>query len=169
MNTVLWIISFALHFTMLYLLIILFIRYRSIKQIEESHKNIQQETEEALSYFLIELKEENEKLLTQLTEKYQNDHFSLMGQKEKENQKIPPIDVSVNDQVPEHLENLLKSQEDVVEVDAKEFNELDDQEQDLRTKTFNLLKEGYTAKEIAQKLNIGKTEVELFIKFNENQ
>jgi len=167
MNTVLWMISFALHITTIYILVVLFTRYRSLKELEDSQKNIQKETEEALSYFLMEIKEENEKFLAQFNQK---EFFSAKGQKILEEKNIPPkIDVNRKNEVPKHLESLLQSQEDVLDVEAKDKDDYNESEFDLRTKTFKLLNDGYSPEEIAQKLNIGKTEVELFIKFNENE
>lgn len=157
MSTVFLFISFLLHFVTFYLIIILFTKYRTIKQHEESQRKLLQEAEDALSLFLIEMKDENEKFLMQLQAKLGDQSESIMSHTSSHR-----TDEHDEQDVPKHLENLLQSKEDIIDMEEG------DQEEDLRTKAFRLKKEGYTLEEIAKKLNVGKTEIELFIKFNEN-
>lgn len=63
MSTLLWLLSFMLHGVLLYAVIILYTRLAAVKETEKQQKQILEETENTLAAFLLELKEENEKLI----------------------------------------------------------------------------------------------------------
>lgn len=63
MSTLLWLLSFTLHGVLLYAVIILYMRLAAVKETEKQQKKILEETENTLAAFLLELKEENEKLI----------------------------------------------------------------------------------------------------------
>ena len=58
----LWLLSFVLHGVLLYAVIILYTRFSALKETERQQKKILEETENTLAAFLLELKEENERL-----------------------------------------------------------------------------------------------------------
>ena len=62
MSTLLWLLSFVLHGVLLYAVIILYTRFSALKETERQQKKILEETENTLAAFLLELKEENERL-----------------------------------------------------------------------------------------------------------
>lgn len=58
----LWLISFMLHAALIYFVIILYTRMNSLKATEQKQRELLEETENTLAAFLMEVKEENDKL-----------------------------------------------------------------------------------------------------------
>ncbi|MCM3353055.1 Swarming motility protein SwrB [Bacillus halotolerans] len=159
MSTLLWLLSFTLHGVLLYAVIILYMRLAAVKETEKQQKKLLEETENTLAAFLLELKEENEKLIdnldvpsVQTEEKQEEEHqqaeqHSERGAVQEENNALP-----------EHIEGLINEverAEENVNSDARSFED----------EVMALYEQGYSASEIAQKLKSGKTEIELFLKF----
>ncbi|MFH0345695.1 DUF6115 domain-containing protein [Bacillus vallismortis] len=159
MSTLLWLLSFALHGVLLYAVIILYTRLAAVKETEKQQKKILEETENTLAAFLLELKEENEKLIENTD--------SPSSQAEKETQKsdlqrsenyAERDEVQEEENLPEHIEGLItevERQEESVNNDVQSFED----------QVIDLYEQGYSASQIAQKLKSGKTEIELFLKF----
>ncbi|MHA6486524.1 DUF6115 domain-containing protein [Bacillus cabrialesii] len=159
MSTLLWLLSFALHGVLLYAVIILYTRLTAVKETEKQQKKILEETENTLAAFLLELKEENEKLIENTD--------SPSSQAEKETQKsdlqrsenyAERDEVQEEENLPEHIEGLItevERQEESVNSDVQSFED----------QVIDLYEQGYSASQIAQKLKSGKTEIELFLKF----
>ncbi|MBL3647152.1 Swarming motility protein SwrB [Bacillus vallismortis] len=159
MSTLLWLLSFALHGVLLYAVIILYTRLAAVKETEKQQKKILEETENTLAAFLLELKEENEKLIENTD--------SPSSQAEKETQKsdlqrsenyAERDEVQEEENLPEHIEGLItevERQEESVNSDVQSFED----------QVIDLYEQGYSASQIAQKLKSGKTEIELFLKF----
>ncbi|MBU2659098.1 Swarming motility protein SwrB [Bacillus cabrialesii] len=158
MSTLLWLLSFTLHGVLLYAVMILYMRLAAVKETEKQQKKILKETENTLAAFLLELKEENEKLIENTD--------SSPNQAEEETQKPDLLhfekdskrDAVQEENLPEHIEGLItevERQEENVNSDAQSFED----------QVIELYEEGYSASQIAQKLKSGKTEIELFLKF----
>ncbi|KJJ41957.1 Swarming motility protein SwrB [Bacillus subtilis] len=158
MSTLLWLLSFTLHGVLLYAVMILYMRLAAVKETEKQQKKILEETENTLAAFLLELKEENEKLIENTD--------SSPNQAEEETQKPDLLhfekdserDAVQEENLPEHIEGLItevERQEENVNSDAQSFED----------QVIELYEEGYSASQIAQKLKSGKTEIELFLKF----
>lgn len=158
MSTLLWLLSFTLHGVLLYAVMILYTRLAAVKETEKQQKKILEETENTLAAFLLELKEENEKLI--------DNSDSPSSQTDEETQK-PDLqhvekdserDAVQEENLPEHIEGLITAverQEESVNSDVQSFED----------QVIELYEEGYSASQIAQKLKSGKTEIELFLKF----
>ncbi|QIW79860.1 Swarming motility protein SwrB [Bacillus tequilensis] len=158
MSTLLWLLSFTLHGVLLYAVMILYTRLAAVKETEKQQKKILEETENTLAAFLLELKEENEKLI--------DNSDSPSSQTDEETQK-PDLqhvekdserDAVQEENLPEHIEGLITAverQEGSVNSDVQSFED----------QVIELYEEGYSASQIAQKLKSGKTEIELFLKF----
>ncbi|WP_276733729.1 Swarming motility protein SwrB [Bacillus sp. (in: firmicutes)] len=158
MSTLLWLLSFTLHGVLLYAVMILYTRLAAVKETEKQQKKILEETENTLAAFLLELKEENEKLIENTD--------SSSNQAEEETQKSDLLhfekdserDAVQKENLPEHIEGLItevERQEESVNSDVQSFED----------QVIELYEEGYSASQIAQKLKSGKTEIELFLKF----
>lgn len=168
------VISFVLHIISILAIIILYIKYQSLKELEVSI----QQTEEALSLFLLEVKDENEKFIKELSSIHENSRFS---QEARSNERATNNLIEIkeqkdyefhkgaqSDEMPDYLRTIIDEQQDVLDVQQERDNEREPTEKDLQKEILLLAKNGYTIEEIAQKLEIGKTEIELFIKFHEN-
>ncbi|MCY8718329.1 DUF6115 domain-containing protein [Bacillus sp. S10C12M] len=159
MSTLLWLLSFTLHGVLLYAVIILYTRLAAVKETEKQQKKILEETENTLAAFLLELKEENEKLIENTgpptrqakegTQKPDFQHFENDSEQDA---------VQEEENLPEHIEDLItevERQEESVNSDVPSFED----------QVIELYEQGYSASQIAQKLKSGKTEIELFLKF----
>lgn len=181
MNTVLFIISFILHIFTIYGMVVLFAKYQSIKQLEQSQKQLLQQTEEALSLFLMEVKDENEKFLQsmeltfdknvkQVDKKKVEAKPLINTRQEGEFHHVEQMGTNEAEEIPNHLQSLLKAKgEDVLEIDRMQEDDSNDLKGGIHKQVNELIKKGYTIEEIAQQLKVGKTEIELFIKFHEKQ
>ncbi|MEK5082058.1 DUF6115 domain-containing protein [Bacillus sp. FSL H8-0515] len=159
MSTLLWILSFTLHGVLLYAVIILYTRLAAVKETEKQQKKILEETENTLAAFLLELKEENEKLIEntgpptrQAKEGIQKPDFQHFENDSEQDA------VQEEEHLPEHIEDLItevERQEESVNSDVPSFED----------QVIELYEQGYSASQIAQKLKSGKTEIELFLKF----
>ncbi|PON02734.1 Swarming motility protein SwrB [Bacillus halotolerans] len=164
MSTLLWLLSFTLHGVLLYAVIILYMRLAAVKETEKQQKKLLEETENTLAAFLLELKEENEKLIdnldvpsVQTEEKQQEEHQQEEHQQAEQHSERGAVQEE-NNALPEHIEGLINEverAEENVNSDARSFED----------EVMALYEQGYSASEIAQKLKSGKTEIELFLKF----
>ncbi|MFW2108831.1 Swarming motility protein SwrB [Bacillus spizizenii] len=159
MSTLLWLLSFTLHGVLLYAVIILYMRLAAVKETEKQQKKLLEETENTLAAFLLELKEENEKLI--------ENTGSPSSQAEEETQK-PDLRHSEKDSeqgTVQEEENLLEHIEGLItEVECQE-ERVNSNAQSFEDQVIELYEQGYSANQIAQKLKSGKTEIELFLKF----
>jgi len=156
MVSLLLIISFLLH---IILLIAIYFLYQQLEQVKHS-KNKQIET--VLENFLHEVKEENERLQQQLQEQNHT-------QEERMNRdEAPSVYENKLDQMVNHVQNRENIKQKVAPeppVDQK----VDKLETSLEAQVFQMAKAGMSADQIAQKLDRGKTEIELMLKLQLKQ
>ena len=159
MSTLLWLLSFTLHGVLLYAVIILYTRLAAVKETEKQQKQILEETENTLAAFLLELKEENEKLIENAAPSSSQSDAESQKTDLQHFEKHPERDaVQEIENLPEHIEGLVTEvdrREEIVNSDVPSFED----------QVIELYEQGYSASQIAQKLKSGKTEIELFLKF----
>ncbi|KKB75580.1 MULTISPECIES: DUF6115 domain-containing protein [Bacillus] len=164
MSTILWITSFMLHGILIYFVIILYTRLSAFKEAEKNQKQLLEETENTLTAFLMELKDENERLVSQLQQAGEHE----VQQAEKHRPAAPEEAAADRpgakdaDDLPLHIESMID------EVERKE--DVLNQEQtgeavSFEEKAVALHEEGYSPEDIARQLKSGKTEIELLLKF----
>ncbi|QTM99438.1 hypothetical protein ERJ70_09055 [Sediminibacillus dalangtanensis] len=125
-----------------------------------------QQSEEMLSAFLHEIREENDRLLKELDEPTsKNKHTAQKNSNEGvssafEEEQAPPYKQSYRKRYTsdkaedsEYVPPMPEVQQDTVE-------------ESVTAKVYSLYDQGYTVDEIAKKLDKGKTEVELMVKFH---
>jgi len=171
MLTTLLLLSLLLHVVAFYFIIILYMKYSTMKDITNTQRQILEETENSMTSFLIDMKDENEKLIkTLLTSTNMKSQKPLAKDLIEVNQKPnpeikehPKIELDQNSkELPSHLSGL-----DEVK-DIVEFTQTSKKNKSpFEIEAINLYKEGNTVEQIAKKLNRGKTEVELLLKFRE--
>ncbi|OLN22766.1 hypothetical protein BTO30_07500 [Domibacillus antri] len=152
MTTFLITISFLLHAVSLFALILLYQRQNNIKLTEQKMRQTALETEEMMTAFLMELKEENEHLLKQLSNKppEQKEIVPLPEEMKQDAVPLPPI-------VPRKAA-------------AKAYTRIkNDQEKPVTVRSpaeqmIELKKQGFSDEDIARKMQIGITEVQLGLK-----
>lgn len=129
---------------------------------------VTREVEDLLVAYTEEMKENNEKLLNELLKQRNNDLMTDSSEQrlEKNNDHIEVVEV-----VEEGIENQPEKQLNRSERFADYEPPVSDDEQAVffeqsdTLKVLTLAKQGLTVTEIAKKLNIGKGEVELLLKF----
>ncbi|AEB63348.1 MULTISPECIES: DUF6115 domain-containing protein [Bacillus] len=149
MSTLLWLLSFVLHGVLLYAVIILYTRFSALKETERQQKKILEETENTLAAFLLELKEENERL-EDTKSRADQDPGAEDARPRPEPQKEPDI--------PDHMEKLISATE-------RAESEENSGAPSFEERVSELYEQGLTPAEIARRMKSGKTEIELFLKF----
>ncbi|ASB89590.1 Swarming motility protein SwrB [Bacillus sonorensis] len=156
MSTILWLASFMLHGILIYFVIILYMRLGAFKDAEKKQKQLLEETENTLTAFLIELKDENEKLVRDLQ---QADKHQPDAPDESDAERA---EAKETDDLPLHIESMI----DEVERAEDELNQEERGDSDsLEEKAAALHEQGFSPEEIARRLKSGKTEIELLLKF----
>ncbi|OIJ13137.1 hypothetical protein BKP37_11560 [Anaerobacillus alkalilacustris] len=159
-------VSFLLHLVSFYLIIVLIQKTNSKKDLTETNEleSIKREIEDLLISYTTEMKEENEKLLSDIERKRITKGVSELTIKSNDYKD----DLHVNSSAPHIQKNVLQK---VIEEDDAYTPPLvsvteDSLEQSNTAKVLSFAKQGYTSKEIAKKLNMGDGEVELLLKFH---
>lgn len=157
MTAVLLVFSMILHAAGFYLIALLYIRYQSVKKSEEKQAAMLEEAEQSLAAYLIDLKEENEKLINEI-----------------KMARLKDINIGRNTSHPKTAETEPGDSEfPVPEIDNEDHLELSGSKETVHPQTdeekvISLYQEGYSSEEIAKELKKGKTEVELLLKFRQN-
>ncbi|MCE4048285.1 MULTISPECIES: hypothetical protein [Bacillaceae] len=183
--------SIALNILALLCIALLFIRQNRLAAFESRQEKALEEMEEIVSTFIAEIKEENELFLQRIHELDEQPKKSLeeaVEEKEDKNEepasltvpKVNPYAAAVKsyqtydsnikpDDVEELLDLILPQSEVLAEDDSiVEEIEQEPKEMSLLEQVIELEKQGETIEQIAKKLNKGKTEIELLLKFRQN-
>ncbi|MGP1907527.1 DUF6115 domain-containing protein [Metabacillus sp. JX24] len=144
MTAALLALSLILHAASLYLIALLFLRYKNVLQAEERQAAMLEETEQALAACMLEMREENEKLLAAL------DRSFITGESSADSHDGGGV-----------------QQKELSHEEAPETPHEKDQSDQFRLDVLNLYQNGYTIEEIAKKLDKGKTEISLMLKFRQ--
>jgi hypothetical protein len=175
MTAILLSISLLLHVVAFYFIAVLYMKYATIKELSDTQKRMIDEAEQAMTSFLIEIKDENERLLQHLnssSEHPQQRNKSVTLEKKdlqqnenpsKDNRRNAPI-VERQEDLPDYLAtaNLV---EDIIEI----TNAPQEKMIPFELEAINLFKNGHTVEQIAKKLNKGRTEIELLLKFRQKK
>ncbi|PAQ15908.1 hypothetical protein CD798_04085 [Bacillaceae bacterium SAOS 7] len=152
MTTLFIMTSLILNAVALFAIILLFLRQNRLFDLKNQQRKIAQEMEGMMDAYLLEMKEENEKFIEQLSQK-----------------------ASVNEAKPSPVQeqellipNLQRARAVKGYKAANSTNEhtTPPKKKQVEDEIDLLHKQGFTVEEIAKKLNKGKTEVELALKFS---
>jgi DNA invertase Pin-like site-specific DNA recombinase len=157
MTTFLIVISFLIHALSLFALIILFQRQNKMSHSEKKMKQAAAEMEEMMTGFLIQIQEENEQLITELTKKAAGKRAKPPVAEEQENKPLPRLTTR--------------------KAAAKAYSETKPAEKEtkpqadmpLAKQMAEMRKKGMKDEEIARALHVGVTEVKLALKFNKGE
>ncbi|MCT2534550.1 hypothetical protein NC661_15890 [Aquibacillus koreensis] len=166
--------SFLLHIVSFILIKTFRDKLKEVDQLETTQKQNVKEMEDLLAVYLLEIKDENEKLVKVLQE---NEHVQ---RKEKKRQPISSHvkeDMyTVEDREQKEADNTLQNVERKTTKRKEEYNDYnppidrmeqqDVLEQSTSAKVMSLYEQGNSVEAIAKKLDCGKTEVELLLKFH---
>lgn len=149
-------VSFLIH-------IVTFIIIKQMKnnqsQLQQVEDNVNQqvnELQDSLAVYLLEIKEENEFLVQQL------DHLDVQSQKDQESTRE---ESSIQEE--KTTDNKHEAETNQSTFSAIESSDVvpDAVESSITSQALYLKEKGYTTDEIAKKLNKGKTEIDLLLKF----
>ncbi|WP_078413234.1 hypothetical protein [Priestia abyssalis] len=172
------IVSFLLHGLALLFIVLLYMRFVRLKEIEQTQSVMMKEMEEVISAHLMEMKEQNDEFIRKFEQMKQD-----KGNARKK--QSPPPDIPVFDKlsIPSEQDFLemmetetadngnipkpaLKQEEQ--EVLSKWDGRKDMTPEQIKKMAISLQKKGLTIEEIAKHLHRGKTEIELLLIFNKN-
>lgn len=162
MDTFLVIFSLMLHgITFMFLIYI----YRQTQVSSADERQLQKtirEMEDLFQSYLLELKDENEKLIKLLNDKKQKNKRSF--------EEINNIsaETSIQEKSENHPHERTEENKDESRYDPEKLITEDPvqyEQPSYQSMALQLYNQGYSIEEIAQKLNKGKTEIELIVKF----
>jgi hypothetical protein len=157
MSGVLITFLFILQFVSFFLIALLYTRLSNIKDIEKQHEGFMKEMDDAVSAYLFEIKDENNRLIEELAST--NDVSSKIYEK----QQLPEeeIQFSPRSTVSKSAVAKLYQQSSPYKEPLKVKKELS-----LHYQVVALSNAGKSIEEIAKLLDKGKTEIELMLKFH---
>lgn len=176
MITFLLIISFLLHGVTAIALIILSLRVSKAKELELKQERVAREIEESFTAYLIEIKEENERLTNMLeknghTVDVKDNSTGFFGE---DKPKAEPIRNDKESNQASEQPSLQPQEtpgqynkENIYEPPSLSLEEQDSYEPSLQSKILQMFNEGYSTEQIAKQLDCGKTEVDLMLKFHQ--
>ncbi|MBS4194010.1 DUF6115 domain-containing protein [Lederbergia citri] len=161
MTGILIFILFMLNIFLIFAVVLLYQRQNRFKEMEENQRKIQQESEEMLSAFLFELKEENQSFIS----KFQQDKMQT-NQVNIQNEESREIVKQEEPLTAETYSRMLASE--AYQNSNKKMSVQEDIEKTFAEQVEMLAQQGLSSSEIARQLKKGKTEVELLLKFHKN-
>ncbi|MET1015097.1 MAG: hypothetical protein ABWX61_11415 [Paenisporosarcina sp.] len=157
MSGVLLTFLFILQFVSFFLIAILFTRLSNIKDIEKKHEGFMKEMDDAVSAYLFEIKDENNRLIEELAS------TNEASSKKIKEHRYPIEDVLFSPKTTVSKSAVAKLYQQTSPV--KETVNVN-KEIPLQDQVATLSKAGKSVEEIAKLLEKGKTEIELMIKFH---
>lgn len=201
MTNILLAVSFIIHFILILWIILLNLKTSQLKETETRLVNLQKETEDLFSSYILEFKEENERLLNFSNKKSASTNAGFSGSMSNDDElrnKIKPKEPHQDHPEQQHSKNekklsvnstpssnamkqvgaysqFRKEKQNVqtnfqAQDDVYNPPEQEDQPvyvQSLAAQALLLKKQGHSIEEIAKKLNKGRTEIELSLKFHQ--
>ncbi|GAA0461464.1 DUF6115 domain-containing protein [Alkalibacillus silvisoli] len=161
----------------------LYQKWRQSTELEHQSEQRVQEIEDLFNSYLLEIKDENKKLIEELSkvDQYPKQRNKVNEKepsiKTKENPYKEPLQMAQSDKQPEEnlpnysLDLMVEQQQDQLEINHSQKRETKHEqpikeEQTTQSNILSLYKEGHSIETIARDLNMGVTEVELIVKFN---
>ena len=157
MTTLFLMINFAISLLAIFLVVILYIKFSSVQQLEQDYHRLLKVAEETIGSYVYELQEENKAFLSKLKDRQtagggQPKKTTEYSFDEKE-PEITPEDINIM------LGESLQSDSIGNNNEKIAFDDLSTYEQ-----VAILIEDGHSMEEIAKKLGKGKTEIELLWK-----
>ncbi|WP_338469828.1 hypothetical protein R4Z10_13530 [Niallia sp. XMNu-256] len=187
-------VSLTLNLLAFIIIAILFLRQNKLIKMEENLKNPIVEMEDIISAYLLQMKEENDRFISQVNQlnKESQNHSSLNNDadtkvsekpSEQNDVEIDSLDFQENDRLNlgkalsnqamiayqkqnEKITSNLNKSSGIMDKNTAKFEQ--GYTYSIGEQIKQLKNEGYSIEDIAKKLNKGKTEIELLLKFQGN-
>lgn len=176
MLTFLLVISFLLHGITAIVLIVISLRVSKTKELELKQEQVAREIEESFTAYLIEIKEENERLTNMLMESgktvdVSHDSTDFFTKDKPTQEENAPLKTEIKKQPAAQKpsinnDELVNSTNHQYEPPSHTVQENETYEPSTQSKVYQLYDAGYTTEEIARQLDCGKTEIDLMLKFH---
>lgn len=157
MSGVLLTFLFILQFVSFFLIALLFTRLSNAKDIEKQHEEFMKEMDDAVSAYLFEIKDENNRLIEELA--LTNETSNLI----KEEEKTPKDEIPFSPRLTVSKSAVAKLYQQSLPVKETVVDKTELSPQDH---VLALSNAGKSIEEIAKLLGKGKTEIELMLKFH---
>ncbi|MFC4409190.1 hypothetical protein ACFOZY_01935 [Chungangia koreensis] len=153
MTTIMIIFLFILQLVSLFLIAMLYTKLGKFNELKKQQDMMMREMEDAVGAYLVEIKDENDRLLSEL---------STLKSSESQLTEAPKVQKEV-ESPSKVISNRIVPKSKAVNT----YRQLaaNPKEQSKEEQALELSKSGYTVDEVAKQLNMGKTEVELLLKF----
>lgn len=191
MNSFFIVISIILNFIALFGIIIIYLRQNRLFDLEKKQEKMVKEMEEVISSYLLEIREDNEEFLDKIKVMNQMRNESSFPNTDNKGEvdytyipKVAKINQSSENQNSVSVKPIQIFRSQVVEAykknnqieDTDHIEKLLDQHVDTKPEKKSILQEiislqsqGFSEEEIAKKLNKGKTEIQLLLKFRQDE
>jgi hypothetical protein len=170
MTTIFIVFLFIIQIIGFYFLALLYTKVTKFDDLEKKQRKLMVEMDNSIGAYLSELKDENERLIEQLTERIQEPanrvttKNNVLAPEETaasdENKPVMPINMP---KIP--VQHAIKSYKAGSIGNNPEETTVMPEEVDARTQAIRLHDAGQSIEEIAKKLGKGRTEIELILKF----
>ncbi|WP_199426033.1 hypothetical protein [Thermaerobacillus caldiproteolyticus] len=174
------VVSFILHAISFLVIILLYLQWSKVKEVEKRQAQLIKDIEHTVSAYLVEWKEENDRFLNALSEAVNQPADEVITSLSKSpssepEQSLPPHS---NTATPSSKTNTHSSSQTVAPVEQEWSTHLPNIEaitdkveigssSSIAERVIQLHKNGKTIEEIAKILKKGKTEIELLLKFRQ--
>lgn len=162
MTTIFLLFLFITQLIGFYFLVLLYMKVAKFEELEKKQRKLMDEMDASIGAYLAELKDENDRLIEKLAER---------DEKPKQT-AVEPIEKTAE---PQQERKPVNTPKVPVKIALQSYNATNVQneipptdEVDERTRAFQLHDRGHSIEEIAKILGIGRTEVELLLKFRGN-
>ncbi|MFD2443549.1 hypothetical protein ACFSO7_06055 [Bacillus sp. CGMCC 1.16607] len=197
MSTFFIIISLLLNFVAFFVILILFQRQNKLFEVEKNQEKLVKEMEEVIASYLMEMKEDNERFIEKINQINQSRNMKVESKVEEKRQSQHTYsEESAHNKLTEKLESTSArpvyavsrvqianayKQNQYPQIKKDESNsvlsdipintngiETVSIKKSILEEILLLQNQGYSEEEIAKKLNKGKTEIQLLLKFQQN-
>ncbi len=151
--------SFLIHGVTFIIIRQLKIKQDNMEQIEINVNQQVKNMEDTLAIYLVEIREENERFMKQIERVDLSEQPKQVKNSDKENSS------SEDPQSKNRKQQQVKEYQPISTIDSVE----DVVESSSTASVLHMQEKGYTVDEIAKKLNKGKTEIELLLKFQQKK
>ncbi len=170
MTTIFLVFLFITQLISFYFLALLYTKVTKFDDLEKKQRKLMAEMDNSIGAYLSELKDENERLIEQLTVHFQKSVIpkSTPNNEPAKEESAAPEETRpvIRTNIPKMPVNLaLKSYKAVVAGQGLEEPDVPVEAEDARTQVIRLYDAGQSIEEIAKQLGKGRTEIDLILKF----
>lgn len=171
---------FLIQMITIFVIVLLYSKLSKFQNLEKRQNELINEMDNAISVYLMEMKEENDRLISELkkpnvaqktaTSRKEEPSLTLkVKEQEMEPRKFVPVKQAASayqkQKTQQHVEE--KNDEAIVKAEPlSDVNDVQEQKMTFEQQVIHHYRNGKTIEEIAKMMERGKTEIELLVKFH---